>query len=112
MNRQLRVAVLVLGLGLLLGLGYWQRPNQAAGLNEGELKQVFSRAGASGRFRPAPHLATAPKMASTITVTSLGDGAANAANCPGASCRLRDAIAAAAAGDTIDFSVTGQINLG
>ncbi|MFL6334170.1 MAG: Ig-like domain repeat protein [Pyrinomonadaceae bacterium] len=42
----------------------------------------------------------------TFTVTSTGDGAANAANCPGtgASCRLRDALAAAATGDTITFS--------
>src|SRR5881398_3123150 len=51
--------------------------------------------------------------ATTITVQDAGDGAANAANCPGASCRLRDALAAAnaAGGDTIDFSVTGTITL-
>src|SRR5262245_21363041 len=53
--------------------------------------------------------------ANTITVTNAGDGAANASNCPGtgASCRLRDAIAAAAAGDTINFSNTtasGAVN--
>ena len=47
----------------------------------------------------------------TITVQDLADGAANAANCPGAGCRLRDAIAAATAGDTIDFAVTGTIIL-
>src|SRR5262249_46792009 len=48
----------------------------------------------------------------TIAVQSLGDGVANAANCPGAGCRLRDAIAkAAASGDTINFSVTGVITL-
>ena len=46
-----------------------------------------------------------------ITVTSLGDGAATAANCPGVNCRLRDAIAKAVAGDTIDFAVTGTITL-
>src|SRR5438552_7605858 len=44
--------------------------------------------------------------AATITVQDTGDGAANAANCPGAGCRLRDALAAASSGDTIDFSVT------
>src|SRR5713101_4196392 len=49
--------------------------------------------------------------ATTITVENTGDGAANAANCPGSGCRLRDALAAAADGDTIDFSVTGTILL-
>jgi hypothetical protein len=47
----------------------------------------------------------------TISVTSLADGPATAENCPGLNCRLRDAIAAAADGDTIDFSVTGTIVL-
>jgi len=42
----------------------------------------------------------------TWTVQDNGDGAANAANCPGAGCRLRDALAAATDGDTINFSVT------
>ena len=52
--------------------------------------------------------------AATITVTSLADGSTNAANCPvttNTTCRLRDAIAKAAAGDTINFSVTGTIIL-
>jgi hypothetical protein len=51
--------------------------------------------------------------AATITVQSSGDGAANAANCPGAGCRLRDALAAANDGDTINFdaAVTGTITL-
>jgi hypothetical protein len=49
--------------------------------------------------------------ATTWTVTNSGDGAANAGNCPGAGCRLRDALAAAADGDTINFSVTGAITL-
>lgn len=49
--------------------------------------------------------------ATTITVQTTGDGAANAANCPGASCRLRDALAKAINGDTINFSVTGTITL-
>jgi hypothetical protein len=44
--------------------------------------------------------------ASTITVQATGDGAANAANCPGSGCRLRDALAAALDSDTISFSVT------
>lgn len=45
--------------------------------------------------------------AATITVRSASDGAANVANCPGVNCRLRDAIAAAASSDTINFSLTG-----
>ena len=49
--------------------------------------------------------------ANTITVQTTADGAANAANCPGAGCRLRDAIAAANDSDTINFSVTGAITL-
>jgi uncharacterized repeat protein (TIGR01451 family) len=44
--------------------------------------------------------------ATTYTVQDTGDGAANAANCPGSGCRLRDALAAVVDGDTIDFSVT------
>ena len=44
--------------------------------------------------------------AATITVQDTGDGTANAANCPGSGCRLRDALAAATDGDTINFSVT------
>ena len=44
--------------------------------------------------------------AATWTVQNIGDGAANAANCPGAGCRLRDALAAVSDGDTINFSVT------
>jgi hypothetical protein len=39
-------------------------------------------------------------QAATITVQSTADGAANPANCPGAGCRLRDAIAAAVDGDS------------
>lgn len=53
--------------------------------------------------QPDSAVSASPTLA-TITVTNSGDGAATAANCPGASCRLRDAIAAAAAGDTIDFA--------
>ena len=51
--------------------------------------------------------------ATTSTVQSSGDGAANAANCPGAGCRLRDALAAANDGDTINFDpvVTGSVTL-
>jgi hypothetical protein len=118
MNRQLRVASLVLVLGLSLGLGYWQPQGWAAaqagsGLKQtgNKLKQLFSPAGASKTFSPVP--ATPPAAAlATITVTSTGDGAANAANCPHATnCRLRDAIAKAVASDTIDFSVTGTITL-
>ena len=64
------------------------------------------------RAAKAPPVAKALAPLATITVTSSGDGAANAANCPGANCRLRDAIAAAAAaGDTVSFNVTGTITL-
>lgn len=49
-----------------------------------------------------------PALATTIIVTSYSDGAANANNCPGASCRLRDAIAAANSGDKITFSSKGH----
>ena len=53
-----------------------------------------------------------PTQAATDwTVQSAGDGVANAANCPGASCRLRDAIAAASNGDTIVFAGDYTINL-
>ena len=62
-------------------------------------------------------VASVPSVhASTITVQNTGDGAANAANCPGSGCRLRDALAKASGDatiDTIDFSVTtpGTITL-
>ena len=49
---------------------------------------------------------SAPAWAATITVQSTGDSG----GCPGA-CTLRDAIATAMAGDTIDFTVTGAILL-
>src|SRR5215472_6814392 len=54
---------------------------------------------------PSVHAAT------TWTVQNPGDGDANAANCPGAGCRLRDALAAVSDGDTINFSVTGTITV-
>jgi hypothetical protein len=117
MKKQLRLTRFVLTLGLILGFGYWQQQGQAAGKVGTELRQVgsklkhlFSPARASKSLRPATATVPAAPMA-TITVTSLADGAANALNCPGANCRLRDAIAAAAAGDTIDFAVTGTITL-
>src|SRR5262245_38940102 len=50
--------------------------------------------------------------AANITVTNLEDGAANAGNCPGTTdptCRLRDASAKAAAGDTVTCPVSGTI---
>jgi hypothetical protein len=75
---------------------------------------------AYSRFYPMKNLALAAfvavflcsgAIAATITVKSTADGAANAANCPGTGCRLRDALAAANNSDTIDFSVTGTITL-
>ncbi len=52
---------------------------------------------------PAP-----PAYAGTITVTAYTDGVADPTNCPGAGCRLRDAIAAANPGDEITFSSAGH----
>jgi hypothetical protein len=49
--------------------------------------------------------------ATTYTVMDTGDGAATPSHCPGVGCRLRDALAAVANGDVIDFSVTGTITL-
>lgn len=46
------------------------------------------------------------QAATTWHVTSTADGAATPANCPSAGCRLRDALAAAVSGDTIDFALT------
>lgn len=54
---------------------------------------------------------SARSASAAITVTSNGDGPATPANCPGANCTLRDAIAAAAAGETINFAVIGEITL-
>jgi hypothetical protein len=85
MNRLRFVIGLALTWGLLSAGGCWPQTGQAAG-----------RGGAG---------ATAPLVANTISVTSTGDGAAFAANCPGANCRLRDAIAAAASGDMITFNI-------
>jgi len=53
-------------------------------------------------------LLAAPAHAATLTVKSNADAGGT---CPGASCTLRQAIATAVAGDTIDFSVTGTIAL-
>lgn len=52
---------------------------------------------------PAAH---ATPAVTTWTVTDSGDGAATPGNCPGTGCRLRDALAASALGDTIVFSLT------
>ena len=68
----------------------------AAGQAGNKLKQLFYPTGARRTFSSVPVAAPAAPMA-TITVRSLADGTANAANCPGANCRLRDAIAKALA---------------
>jgi hypothetical protein len=101
--------------GLSLGMGYWQQQGWAAGQAGYGLRQLLSSATPSKIFgrthRPVSVPGPAIAMA-TVTVTSLADGAANAANCPHATnCRLCDAIAKAVAGDTISFSVTGTITL-
>lgn len=60
---------------------------------------VFMLAWLTGMFVSAP-----AAHAATLTVQSAADdGTTNAANCPGVNCRLRDAIAAAPGGDTINF---------
>ena len=48
-----------------------------------------------------------PVHAATITVVQTSDGPANASDCPGTLCTLRDAIAKANSGDTINFAFTG-----
>lgn len=53
-----------------------------------------------------PTARVAHAAGTTWHVTSTADGVATPANCPGASCRLRDAIVAASSGDTIDFQLT------
>jgi len=53
-------------------------------------------------------LLAAPARAATLTVKSNAD---SGGTCPGATCTLRQAVATAAAGDTIDFNVTGTITL-
>lgn len=107
MSKKIRLAGLVFVLGLLLSLGNWQRQGKAAG------QQAEAAEPPSSTASPfVQETGQAPAaVASTITVTSDQDGAANAANCPGPNCRLRDAIAAAVAGDTINFSVSGTITL-
>ena len=66
---------------------------------------------------PGPSIAPITPLApaapeATITVQSAADdGTATAAHCPGANCRLRDAIALAASGDTLDFAGDYTINL-
>ena len=57
-------------------------------------------------------LPTRAADAATVTVKSrVDDGTTNSANCPGAGCRLRDAIAAASSGDTINFDGDYTITL-
>ncbi|MGI8688107.1 MAG: beta strand repeat-containing protein, partial [Thermomicrobiales bacterium] len=62
-----------------------------------------------------PVLSAQSVGAAAITVDSLGDGAAVAANCmvghAVGTCRLRDALAAAGTGGAITFAVSGTINV-
>ena len=65
---------------------------------------------AAGLIAAPPVTLAAPEA--TITVQSAADdGTAVATNCPGAGCRLRDAIAIAASGDTLIFAGDYTINL-
>jgi hypothetical protein len=94
---------------LLAGLGWYGL--RAVRAKDGAARQGGPRLVAGiARVTGVPKAVAAAPLA-TLTVTSTGDGAANVANCPGANCRLRDAIAKALAGDTINFSVTGTIAL-
>ena len=56
----------------------------------------------------SPGVAVALPLPTTITVNSLLDNGPGNCN---STCTLRDAVASSAAGDTIDFSVTGTITL-
>jgi hypothetical protein len=108
MKRQARIAGLVMIIGLLLAPAIWWQ-SHAAGNARGGLNPHSSSTGAGGRStsalpsRPAKasrlNPATSP---STITVTNTEDSGAGS---------LRQAIADAADGDTINFSVTGTITL-
>src|SRR3954462_4643308 len=53
-------------------------------------------------------LVSVPAEATTLTVKSNAD---SGGTCPGATCTLRQAIATALAGDTIDFNLTGTITV-
>src|SRR5262245_14908564 len=64
-----------------------------------------------GMFVSFAFASVQPIHGTTITVQNINDGPGVPGNCPGASCRLRDAIAAAFDGDTINFSVSGAITL-
>jgi len=64
--------------------------------------------GAQAAIAPADR---AGAIGTTWTVQSTGDGPVNPLNCPGSLCRLRDALSAAGAGDSINFAVTGTITL-
>jgi hypothetical protein len=108
MVKGLRIVGLVLVIGLFLSLSNWQSQGHTAGQESGE--EAATSAAPSNQASETPDQAPAA-VAATITVNSLADGAANAANCPGTNCRLRDAIAKAVAGDTINISVTGTITL-
>jgi CSLREA domain-containing protein len=54
-------------------------------------------------------LSPVPAQANTLTVNTLVDE--NDGSCVGSACSLRDAVVSAAAGDTIQFSVSGTILL-
>lgn len=71
-------------------------------------KSRWARFAAMAGALLAALLVTASASAATQTVNSLAD--TNDGSC-GTTCTLRDAITAAAAGDTISFSVTGTITL-
>src|SRR5581483_1400440 len=116
MYRKTRLAALVIALGGLLIPGFSQRLSYMSGREKGKPEDRLSRKIPMPPLLPTPFRnrvgsANIATPTSTITVTSLQDGSPNAANCPGAGCRLGDAIVKAAAGDTINFSVTGTINL-
>ncbi len=76
---------------------------------------VLSIVGAASFVNVRPARAIVPRIlicTSTVwTVESLADGPANAADCPGSGCTLRDAIAAAGNCNIIQFGVTGTILL-
>lgn len=108
MGKGLRIVGWVLVIGLFLSLSNWQSQGHTVG--QESVEEAASSMAASHQASETPGQDMAA-VAATITVNSLADGAANAANCPGVNCRLRDAIARAASGDAINFSVTGTLTL-
>ncbi len=73
------------------------------------LSPSLTRADSHEEFEGKQHLLYAYRDAATLTVDTLTDE--NDGSCSDGDCSLRDALAVAQAGDTIDFGVTGTMTL-